>query len=506
MDPQKVPKTCITQFSVHRKPFGYRQADFYTTAVDQARIELFRSPPFAALSALQGPWMPTIGFVKPAFKLPNTKDTCVYIKSYPSQRELMLLSHSHDFGNEKTAPHQKLYIIFDLVLKSKFQLEKIKTETPEATPNTVATDCEYNLASRTLLENAEKVVPMLDENVTQAETEWYNALLTYKEQRQISPDNLVQIQPRPYQPALTVQDHAPALIHVTEVQHLVNNRGQVKPNLQIQIKTAGGREVFHTPDTTGTPLATPTEAPTETPQPVVVALQPESITQGQPHAMQPQIIGLTPEMLRTLMQQAQPAPAQVPMHLRLGPPTPPVKTEKPPLPPKKRRHQSGQRAERRQQRMQKVQNHNWRMDKRPRWNHNDEPDRHNREEDDNHRPSRPRSREAPHNYYNRDPRHPSYNRGRPSSYNNERPQPYYDRQPDRNYRPRSRSPSYERHHPDQKYHSRPDSPPAKRTQDADPEKLDDLAKILNVPPEKMNEAYQILGALSRIKNSTEKHT
>jgi hypothetical protein len=39
----------------------------------------------------------------------------------------------------------------------------------------------------------------------------------------------------------------------------------------------------------------------------------------------------------------------------------------------------------------------------------------------------------------------------------------------------------------------------------DPEKLDDLAKILNVPPEKMNEAYQILGELSRIKNSTEKH-
>ena len=326
IDPTKVPKTCITQFSVHRKPLAYRQADFYTTAVDQARIELFKAPPFSSFLAFQGPWMPTIEFVKPAFKLPNTKDTCVFIKAHPTERQLMLLTHAHTFGNEKTEPHQKLYIIFDLVIKSKFQLEKVKTEIPEAISNTVATDSEYNLASRTLLENAEKVIPMLDENVAQAETEWYNALIVYKDQRQINPDNLVQIQPRPYQPALTVQDHAPALVHCTEVQHLVNNRGQVKPNLQIQIRAAGGREVFHTPDTTGTPLATPTETPTEMSQPIAIPLQVEPIGQGQPPTIQPQIIGLTPEMLRSLMQQAQPAPVQVPMHLRLGPKTPPLET------------------------------------------------------------------------------------------------------------------------------------------------------------------------------------
>ena len=478
--------------------------------MDQARIELFKAPPFSSFLALQGPWMPTIEFVKPAFKLPNTKDTCVYIKSHPTERQLMLLTHSHNFGKENAEPHQRLYIIFDLVLKSKFQLEKVKTEIPEAISNTVATDSEYNLASRTLLENAEKVIPMLDENVAQAETEWYNALIVYKDQRQINPDNLVQIQPRPYQPALTVQDHAPALVHCTEVQHLVNNRGQVKPNLQIQIRAAGGREVFHTPDTTGTPLATPTETPTEMAQPMAISLQSEPIIQGQPPTMQPQIIGLTPEMLRSLMQQAQPAPVQVPMHLRLGPKTPPLETEKPQIPPKRRRGQSGTRAERRQQRQRNYQEQNWKFDKRPRWNHDDEnhPDHHKREEDDNRRPSRPRSRNSPPNHYSRDPRHPSYNRGRTSSYDKERPQVYnnYERQHDRKYRPRSRTPPYERQHPDRKYHSRPDSPPAKRNQPVDPEKLDDLAKILNVPPEKMDEAYQILRELQRIKNSTEKHT
>ena len=122
-------------------------------------------------------------------------------------------------------------------------------------------DSNFNLATRTLLENAENAIQMMDEDVTQANTDWYSALVTYREQQKICNDHLLQIQPRPYQQSLTEQEHAPTLIHCTEVLHLVNNKGKVKPNLHIQIKPAGGWEVFHTPDTTGTPLTTPLEGP-----------------------------------------------------------------------------------------------------------------------------------------------------------------------------------------------------------------------------------------------------
>ena len=128
MDPKRVPKTCVTQFSVHRKPFAYKHLDFYQTAVTQAKTELLKVPPFSNLMALQGPWMPQWDFIKPSFKIPYSKDTCVYIKSYPNKNELLLVTHSFAFGTEKMDAHQRLYIILEVSLKSKYQLQKIKTE------------------------------------------------------------------------------------------------------------------------------------------------------------------------------------------------------------------------------------------------------------------------------------------------------------------------------------------------------------------------------------------
>ena len=342
MDPKRVPKTCVAQFSVLRKPLAYKQLDFYQTAVTQARTELLKVPPFSNFLAFQGPWMPEMDFVKPSFKIPNSKDTCVYIKSYPNKNELQLLTHSFDFGNKKSEPHQRLYIIFEMRVKSKFQLQKIKTESQDSKIVHTKVHSDYNLASGTLLENAENVIQTMDEDVTQANTDWYSALVTYCEQRQICNDNLLQIQPKPYQQTLPEQEHSPALIHCTEVLHLVNNRGQVKPNLQIQIKTAGGREVFHSPDTTGTPLTTPLKGPSSSP---MIPPTDELTLQSQPQTLQPQLIGMTPEMIINILQQAQPAQPQVPMHLRLGPKTPPLEQQKQSVPPKKQKYQSGYRAE-----------------------------------------------------------------------------------------------------------------------------------------------------------------
>ena len=217
------PETCLAQFSVFRKPLAYKQLDFYQAAVTQARTELLKVPPFSQFLAFQGPWMPEMEFAKPSFKIPNSKDTCVYIKSYPNKNELQLLTHSFDFGNEKTEPHQKLYIIFEMGLKSKFQLQKIKTQDQENKIAHTEVDSDFNSATQTLLENAENVMQTMDENVTQANTDWYSALVTYREQRQICTNNLLQVQPKPYQQTLPEQEHSPALVHCTEALHLVNN-------------------------------------------------------------------------------------------------------------------------------------------------------------------------------------------------------------------------------------------------------------------------------------------
>ena len=496
MDPKRIPKTCITQFSVHRKPLGYKHLDFYETAVDQAKIELLKTPPFSNLVAFQGPWMPQIEFIKPSFKIPNSKDTCVYIKSYPNLNELHLLQQSFDFGNGKVESYQKLYIILEVSIKTKFRLQKIKTEGPDDTVAHAAVDSDFNLASRTLLDNAEKVIHTMNENVTQANEDWYSALVTYREQRQICNNNLLQIQPRPYLQSLSEQEHAPALIHCTEVLHLVNNRGQVKPNLQIQIKTVGGREVFHTPDTTGTPLTTPLEGPSTFP--LIPTGKEEPITTDQPPSTQTPLIGLTKEMLIDILQQAQPAQPQLPMHLRLGPKTPPPEPQTQNEPLKRRRGQSGQRADKRRQKaFQRLD-----MGRNHRWNHNDEfqPEHRPTSEKDNRRPSRPHSRDSHndghhHHYHNRDPRMYAHHRGRTGSYDSDRSHPYrppHDRHPDRSYRPRSRTPSYDRQQPERKYRHRSDSPPAKRPRTTDPKEMKDLAKILNIAPEKMTEAYDVL--------------
>ena len=505
IDPTRVPKTCVARFSVQRKPLAYKQADFYETAVNQARIELLKVPPFSNLVAIQGPWMPQLEFIKPSFKIPKTRDTCVYSKTYPNKNELLMITHSFDFGTEHTEPHQKLYIIFDVNLKSKFHLQKIKTEEPVNKITHTATDSEFNLATGTLIDNAEKVIQTMNVDISQANTDWYSALITYREQRQLDNTNLLQIHPRPYTQSLPEQEHAPALLRCTEARHLVNNKGQVKPNLQVQIKTTGGREVFHTPDTTGTPLATPQAMPST--ESITDEMNPTAQTQ----AVQP-VFGLTQEMLMNIIQQTQPAQqAQIPMHLRLGPKTPPLAQTNPPGSPKKRRFQSGQRAKQRKPRHQEFHNQTWNLDRIPRWNpkEDSQSDYRSQEEDDDRRPQRPRSRDAysgnHYQYHNRDPRISSHKRGRPDSYDNHRSQPHrssYDRQPERPYRPRSRTPTYDRHQNNRPHRHRSDSPPAKRPRPNDPEQMKDLAKILNIAPDKMNEVYDVIGkAIQQRKNN-----
>ena len=502
----KTPKTCLAQFCIMRSTQAYENKEFYTTAVNRAKEELKKVTPFSTLQQFKGPWMPEIKFTKPSFKYANTDTTCAYFHTYPSYHDIQFMMEPFDFGKENTAPHYKFYIILECEITTKIQLQKIKLENTEQPFKHAQSDSDFNDVIRNLINNADKALSLLNSDVQRANSEWFGTLAQYRDQKAAltTPDCPI-IQPQPYRQSLPDDQHTPKQGPAMLDQGI--------PNLKIQI-TSGQREVFHTPDTTGTPQ--PPAIEEAFPINIVHNPMEQNYQQQQhlmPHLQQPQITPteetLTPRLFFNMMvqqrqqqQQQQPQlqmqqqiqhqpiqvpPQQLPIHQRLGPQTPPVSTTPPPLPPKKRVHHSGNREERRQHlqpeyRQQRESNHrqwkpHWERDSR-----HSQSDYHSHDEDDERRRrrsrSRSRSREA---YHPRDPRrNPPPYRPRGSGY--------------KRFPPRHNKPPRPAQYGDYKQQRREQHTQEGQHQEPkhDPSEFTEYAKILNVPPEKMCEAYQVL--------------
>ena len=250
MNPTKTPKTCVVQFCIMHDPQAYQGMEFYKTTITKAKEELMKVTPFSTLRRLQGPWMPEIKFLKPSFKYANTDSTC-YFQSYPSTFDIQFMMEPYTFGTEENAPQYKFFVIFDCDVSTKVQLQRIKLENTESPTKDAQTKTEEDTAERNLRENADRAMALMNSDIQKASSDWFSALVQYRDQKAaITTPHLTMIWPQPYNQVLPSDKHqqqpSPALI----------DNG--KPNLQIHIGT-GGREVFHTPDTTGTPQPTITE-------------------------------------------------------------------------------------------------------------------------------------------------------------------------------------------------------------------------------------------------------
>ena len=498
MYPTKTPKTCVVQFCIMQDPQAYESMEFYKTTITKAKEELMKVTPFSALKRLQGPWLPEVKFVKPSFKYANTDSTCAYFATYPSKADIQFMMEPYIFGTEENAPHYKFFIIFDCDVSTKVQLQRIKEENTEPRTREACTETENNTAEQNLLDNANKAMNMMNSDIQKASSDWFSALVQYRDQKATSSNtDFTTIQPQQYNQALSVHDH-----FQPSIPAIIDNG---KPNLQIHLKT-GGREVFHTPDTTGTPqpayaeeifpitntqhLMNPDYQP-QLPPPMHQQQTPQMATALTPHMFfnmclqqqQPQM------QIQPQVQLLQP-PQQLPMHQRLGPRTPPVDETPPPLPPKKRPHPLGPRdhrrnylqPEHRQQRDQSQWRPHWERDSR-----HSQSDYHSHEEEEDERRRRQsrsrsisptRSRER---YHHRDPRI--------------KPAPYRPRgkirqtfPPSRNNKPprHVQYGEYKKQQQQRQQETQPPPPPP------DPAQFTEYAKILNVAPEQMCEAYQVI--------------
>ena len=476
VDSRKIPKTCITQFVLNRSPLAYLNIDFYKATVTAAKNNLMTAAPFNAFNQLRGPWMPTLEFRNPMFKFPETEHKCFMLKSYPTDHDLMLIPEPYRFTTTQNPAneYQKMYVIFECGFHQKMQLQPIKTEQQETLKKHVGLEGDYNTPTNNLLHNADKALNMLDKDIQQARTEWINALTTYKnELSQVQVNALTQIQPQPYQQSLSDEAHIVTNeTSQTRIPLIVTKTGQAKPNLQVQLKRTGEREVHHTPDTTGTPVSAPTEGPSA---PQIQPVQMEQLF-GQP--LTAPMVTMTPDLFFNIIMQQQRQLAPISAHQRLGPKTPPMP---PPSTPSPRPQQTvSARVQRRREWHSKqlqgpIRERSAPRDyKPPRWT--SEPYR--RQEDNNY-----------HGYFKRE--------------NNARRDPRENRFPrEHRQQDRTRHDQREPQQYDDRHHRMPERP-AKRPREEDEDQrmgttmetnldqFQDFSKILNITPEKMQEAYQV---------------
>ena len=485
VDEHKMPKTCVTQFALNRSPHAYLNRDFYTSTVAAAKVNLATAAPFYELGRLKGPWMPKIEFKNPMFKFTKTENTCFLLKSYPTEHDLLLMPEPYRYASEPTE-YQKMFIIFECGFPTKFQLQPIKTEPADAKIQSIAQGGLYDGPIKNLLAKAEQAISLMDQDTNQARLEWISALINYREGiKHIMLDNMRHIQPQPYVQALPDSDHAPTVTSgfVTTVQDTV------RPNFTVQIKPSGDREVQHPPDTTGTPAPLATSVkPEEQVKPVLV----QRLTESPIAQMPTQLVTMTPDLFYNIMLQQQ-LLQQPSVYQRLGPMTPPIPSTPSPTPPTPPPRRSSNHTTRHQRRRKAEKLHHqgpprdWHPPAKvshPRWTPEPYYPHEYRREGENRSPGTP----PPDSYRNQSQRRdPRINR--------------YPREEKRTYRDRSYHEEPRRHHDDrpQRVPDRPakrpkiDEPkPSKPTPDDNVDQFKDYAKILNIAPEKMQEAYRVM--------------
>ncbi len=96
VDAAKMPKTCITQFSLNRSPNAFRNTEFYKAIAKDARTHLALAAPFPAYTQVESPVLPVPEFRYPMFKFAKTETTCFTLKSYPSEVEIGWLPLDED--------------------------------------------------------------------------------------------------------------------------------------------------------------------------------------------------------------------------------------------------------------------------------------------------------------------------------------------------------------------------------------------------------------------------
>jgi len=324
VDTTKMPKTCITQFSLNRSPNAFRNMEFYKAIVKDARAHLALAAPFPAYTQVETPFLPSPEYRYPMFKFAKTETTCFTLKSYPSEVEIGWLPEPHKFV-EGHITSQRLYVIFECVFKQKYTYTKIKQEPEESPTKTEGTNHDLNKRTTHLIKEAERISDLLEADPMQAKLDWLALLYQYQQMR--ATGETVQAIETP----MTELSHQHTDVGILQPTVILDEKtGREKPNLQIQITHHGDRAVSHTPDTTGTPATTPnltippyiSAAPTN---PALIHVDPDLLLEYvlQRKQQQKETATVTTEQKPTL-----------PIKDRLGPMTPPppytevnVKTE-----------------------------------------------------------------------------------------------------------------------------------------------------------------------------------
>ncbi len=241
---------------------------------------------------------------------------------------------------------------------TKIQLQRIKSEDIESVAKDTHINGPFTAVAKRVIDEADRAIDMMSTDIQKAKCNWFDALIAYRDTREAFLNrDIAAMQLPPYQQELPEDQN----ITTPRLTIIEPNR----PNLQIQIKP-GGREVFHTPDTTGTPqpmIATDNPFPMDDiVHPVSPNYPSSGLTHIPPHTQPQNPVPISPhiffnmcmeqkqhqqqqpQLLMQEQQQLQINQQQLPMHQRLGPRTPPIlQTPPPPLPPKKRPHPLGPR-------------------------------------------------------------------------------------------------------------------------------------------------------------------
>ena len=313
VDTTKMPKTCITQFSLNRSPNAFRNTEFYKAIAKDARTHLALAAPFPAYTQVESPVLPVPEFRYPMFKFAKTETTCFTLKSYPSEVEIGWLPEPHKFV-EGHIISQRLYVIFECVYKSKFAYTKIKKEPEEPLTRSDGTNHDMNKRTTHLIEEAERITELLLKDSLKAKSDWMTLLyryhvLRYRETDTFDTDN---------NPQTDISDHSSTIEPMQPTVIVDEKTRKEKPNFQIQITHHGDRAVSHTPDTTGTPATTPS---TNIPPYISAAPTNPALIQVDPNLLLQFVLQQQQEQTdTTAMIEQKPT---LPIRERLGPMTPP---------------------------------------------------------------------------------------------------------------------------------------------------------------------------------------
>jgi hypothetical protein len=208
----RAPDTCVVQYTINRAPNAYRQLEFYKALATRARSNLLTTPPYAAWSQLQGPYIPKFDFAGPMFKFVLADKSCHTFKTYPKEEEVVVAPEPGVFlwNDKPDTEHVRFYVTFDCNISQKMILRAIKMEKVVKTLDTEVQE-EYPTSVKRLIQAADRAAYILSSNPQQAAAEWMAAFPTYtRELTEWSPTatKFTPLQPQLCEPEKPAEDLA----------------------------------------------------------------------------------------------------------------------------------------------------------------------------------------------------------------------------------------------------------------------------------------------------------